>query len=471
LLPISGTVFVVPAEGDKLAWPRFQVDGAGQQPGTPAGVTVTDIQPWPFVELVVDGVPAISQGEATRHADTWTWHWSYRVPDEMDYQLIFYRDCHTGCRERGRMAVGVPNEKETEPVPTKLGVVMPRLDRSWHGRSGWVVEITYALRPEETYWGVDDLASRIAVHAQKGLRVLVRIDYDQQQSLPPTGDYVALAQYLAYVRRLARDERLAHVYGYIIGSDYNTPEAVSATGRAITPAWYARIFNGYGEDPMHGDNVVQIVRAENHKARVIVGPLRPWTTDSLDVPLSCADLYAIDVPWLNYMDCLVSLLDASAAAKSRAGVPLSAPDGFDVQAPGRPDVPEMAGTLRADEPLTDLARDAWDGAQAGFRVYEDWLAIINAYPTTRGLPVYIVSTNTYDRAAGVPPAQNYPAGWLTTALHVVNSEVQIEALCWFMDHFPHSDQWDWFSLTEHPGRLVDAAAEFDALLLEETGIP
>jgi hypothetical protein len=334
-----------------------------------------------------------------------------------------------------------------------------------------VVEITYALRPEETYWGVDDLASRIAVHAQKGLRVLVRIDYDQQQSLPPTGDYVALAQYLAYVRRLARDERLAHVYGYIIGSDYNTPEAVSATGRAITPAWYARIFNGYGEDPMHGDNVVQIVRAENHKARVIVGPLRPWTTDSLDVPLSCADLYAIDVPWLNYMDCLVSLLDASAAAKSRAGVPLSAPDGFDVQAPGRPDVPEMAGTLRADEPLTDLARDAWDGAQAGFRVYEDWLTIINAYPTTRGLPVYIVSTNTYDRAAGVPPAQNYPAGWLTTALHVVNSELQIEALCWFLDHFPHSDQWDWFSLTEHPGRLVDAAAEFDALLLEETGIP
>jgi hypothetical protein len=145
-------------------------------------------------------------------------------------------------------------------------------------------------------------------------------------------------------------------------------------------------------------------------------------------------------------------------------VPLAGPDGFDVQAPGSPDAPEMAGVLRSDEPLTDLSREAWGGAQAGFRVYEDWMAIVNAYPATRGLPIYIISTNTYDRQAGIPPAQNYPRGWLTTALEVANGEPQVAALVWFLDEFPHDDEWDWFSLTEKPGRLVDAAEEFDALL-------
>jgi len=101
----------------------------------------------------------------------------------------------------------------------------------------------------------------------------------------------------------------------------------------------------------------------------------------------------------------------------------------------------------------------------GFRVYRDWMAIINAYPSTQGLPVYVISTNTYDRQAGVPPAQNYPRGWLTAALDVINKEPQVHALVWFLDEFPHGSQWDWFSLTLHPGRLVDAAEEFDALLL------
>lgn len=37
-------------------------------------------------------------------------------------------------------------------------------------------------------------------------------------------------------------------------------------------------------------------------------------------------------------------------------------------------------------------------------------------------------------------------------------------LSWFIDDFPHDSQWDLFSLTQQPGRLIDAAEEFDALL-------
>ncbi len=118
---------------------------------------------------------------------------------------------------------------------------------------------------------------------------------------------------------------------------------------------------------------------------------------------------------------------------------------------------------RAGEPAVDLRRPGWKNAQAGFRVHRDWLAIVNRYPTTRSLPAYITSTNTWTSDTRVPPAQNYPKGWLSTALTEVNSEPQIKALCWFVDT-PLGETWSEFSLSRHPGRLHDAAEEFDGLL-------
>lgn len=461
LLPISGTVIVMPGDVTEGLWPRFTLKPVAAESGNQTRVTVTDVEPWPFVQLVVDGRPAQPRGNAVHQAGTWTWTWEYDLPEKAGYRLDFYHDCHTGCEKRGSLTVGIPPSPEPVGLPTKLGVVMPNPDRNWHGRQGWVVELVYALHPEDPYWGIDDLASRVAQHHARGLRVLVRVDYEQHQSLPPTEDYVALAEYTATFRRLLRDDRLQDVYGYIVGSDYNSPAASKlAPNQPTTPAWYARIFNGYGEDPAHADNIVQIARAENPQARIIVGPLRPWTSEQG----SNLAYEGPDVPWLRYMNALVTYLDEATRDKKAAGIPLSGPDGFDVQAPGAPDAPEMAGTLRADEPRQDLIREDWDGARVGFSILHDWLTVINSKPTTQGLPVYVVSTNTYDREHEIPPAQNYPAGWLTTALEVVNEEPQVEALVWFLDEFPHSDEWDWFSLTEQPGRLVEAAEELDLLL-------
>ncbi|HOT91801.1 MAG TPA: hypothetical protein PLJ78_09935 [Anaerolineae bacterium] len=463
LLPIRGKVYVVPGDESGLSWPRLALEPAGVPSGEKVTALVTDVEPWTFVTLTVDGAPATPQGQARRIGEMWMWRWTFTVPDKTGYELRFYHDCHTGCVERARFVLGEVRSPRVVTTPTKLGVVLPSVTRDWYGRSGWAVEITYARHAEEPFWGVDDLAARIAAHHARGLRVLVRVDYDQMQSLPAEGDYLMLTEYLEYFRRLARDARMRDVYGFIVGADYNTAEVNALTqGRPIPPAWYARVFNGYGEDVSHTDNVVQTIRIENPNTRVLVGPLRPWTTEQ-----DGERTYTIDVPWLNMMNTLVALLNEAARAKAAAGIPLAAPDGFDVQAPGLPDAPEMAGTFRADEPRVDLHREAWDGARVGFGVYRDWLDIINAYPTTRGLPVYIISTNTYDREAGIPPAQNYPRGWLTAALDVINAEPQIVALVWFLDDFPHGDQWDWFSLTRKPGRLVDAAEEFDALLRRE----
>src|SRR5690606_37103033 len=135
-------------------------------------------------------------------------------------------------------------------LPTKLCVAFADPERNWHGRRGWVVDIAYARladATEDRFWNVDALAERVYQATEAGVRVLVRLEYDRDQSLPPRDDFLALSDYLSYVRRLARDDRLAGVYGYVIGSGPNAIESnAQAADRPVTAEWYARIFNGFG---------------------------------------------------------------------------------------------------------------------------------------------------------------------------------------------------------------------------------
>lgn len=453
-LPISGQVIIRSGKG-QLPWPQMEIH-PDRQDGWYT-VEITDNQPWPHVRLAVNGRTIRPFSWRQNTGTTWTWTWMVRATSNTT-QWFFYHSCHSGCQKRGEWITGEPSPTVIPAVPTRLGVVFADPSRDWHGRSGWDVELTYACLADETFWGIDDLAWRVAQAAGKGLRVLVRVDYAQGQSIPPADDYLALDEYLAYLRRLARDDRLRPVYGYLLGSGFNTLDANTLSPEhPVTPDWYARMFNGYGEPPDHTDNAIQTIHAENPSVRVLVGPVRPWSEDQ-----NGARRWQIDMPWLNYMNTLVALLDESARAKSALGMPFAAPDGFALHAPGRP---ELAGEQAAQEPLMNLHMPGWGAAQAGFRVYRDWLDIINAYPTTQGRPVYLTSVNTYTAAEGVPPAQNYPAGWLTAAWQEVRTRPQVEALCWFVDlERSGADTWDRFSLSRRPGRLIYAAEEFEILL-------
>lgn len=489
-LPIQGTVILSPMALDvNPQWPQIILDPLTPQPGDEVTVTVVDNTPWTHVRLMVNDIPAIFDTAQTLPGSvSWQWSWHFIMPHAADTTssasatgntgaiLKFYRDCATGCRLRGQRLLqplieaqqGLP--KPSGP-PTKLCVDFPDPQRDWRGRSGWVVDLTYAQLAGDgvdRYWSVDELVQRVGQMADNGLRLLVRVDYAKAQSLPPTDDALALTTYLTYLRRLARDDRLRPVYGYIIGSGYNTAAAnAQAAAKPVTPVWYARLFNGAGEAVDHTDNVVETVRAENPQVRLLVGPVRPWQSDQ-----DGTQPYRINAPWLNYMNTLVAALDVGAQAKAAAGIPLAAPDGFAVNAAGNPLAPELGDRDPVDEPLVDLPRAEWHGAQAGFRVYRDWLAIVNSYPTTQGLPLYITATNTYATGAQpdtadpntLLPAQNYPKGWLTNALTTINQEPQVHALCWFLDLIPGDNTWNAFSLARQPGRLVDAAAEFEDLL-------
>jgi hypothetical protein len=466
LTPSFGSALIIASGPEQtLAWPQIRLEPDQPLPRQQARVLVADTTPWVHIMLLVKGEPAeFERYEANEQAGIWTWSWSFIVPDDPGYEVVFYHDCDTGCIERTRWTIGNAAQPASITVPdrkpTKLGVVFANPRRDWNNRSGWDVELTYAQQAEADYWGVDDLARRAQENAAKGLSILVRVDYDQGQSLPPAGDFEALATYLTYLRRLARDERLENVYGYVIGSGTNASGSNSLNPqRPVTPEWYARVFNGYGTDATHPDNAVEVMRSANPNARVLVGPVRPWVTDQTG-----QRRFRIDAPWLNYMNTLVTYIDSSASAKAVIGIANMAPDGFAVQASGRPTAAELSGLPGAQEPLIDLRSQEWNNAQMGFRIFEDWLEIINSYAHTRGVPVYITSTNTFQADNGAEPAENYPRGWLTNALQVVNQEPQIRALCWFIDYFPNDKRWELFSLTNPVGLDLDAANEFDELL-------
>lgn len=472
LLPISGQVIVSPhSSASTTLWPQFVAAPAIPSGGDTVTVTVADVEPWAHVRLVVDGQTALlSNWEMQAASLGVTWVWTIQLPETVSpsIEVDLYSDCHRGCQLRGRthLITQAPDLADAalsldEQKETKLCTIFPNPERDWHGRMGWVVDLTYARwadHSEDRYWTVDQLAARTHQAQQKGLHVLVRVDFDKGQTLPPANDLLALDEYLNYLQRLARDERLQNVYGFIIGSGYNALDASSlAVGGPITSEWYARVFNGYGEPPERRDNVIQSIRQENPLVQVLVGPLRPWIGDqSGSIP------YEIDAPWLSYMNTLVEHLAESATAKAGVGDVHALPNGFAISAPGRVSAPELAEA--AQEPQTDLKRPEWDGAQAGFRVYQDFLAIINHSPTMQGLPVYISTTNTFTPDEEISPAQNYPVGWLSSALAEVNAQPQVRTLCWFLDFVPGDDQWDAFSLTRKPGRMQDASEEFELLL-------
>ncbi len=464
--PFERQVVIVPRDWQTgQAYPRFQLLTPGARTGERARIAATDTVPWAYLKLEVNGRSAQLQStEPDLQTGTWTWVWEYTVPEAVGYSVSLFFDCHTGCQERARVFFGQQTTAPSRPAstlrPTKLGLAFTSPERDWHGRSGWALELAYALSAEQDYWGVDDLSERVRFWVDRGQRVLVRVDYAQGQPLPPRDDQRALDEYLSYLRRLARDVRLQGVYGYVIGAGLNLPgSGEDALARAATPDWSARIINGFGLQPARTDHAVGVVRAENSQAHVIVGTVRPWVEG-----LDGAQVVNARAPWLNYFNTLAAHLEYAALEKQAAGLSDATPDGFALAASGRIATAVAMGRTPSEEPIMDMATPAWGGAQAGFQVYRDWMTVLRGYPTLASQPLYLTAVNTFVPDGTETPADNYPAGWLSTALVEIETQSQVAALIWFSDTSPTDAQWQYFALTFPKGNLVDAAREFEQLL-------
>lgn len=441
-LPIDGYLTLNLSEEEILPiWPKVTLHRNGDKT---INVVLEDKSPWTHLLLEVDDGRGVLTEHGKRSADGVSWRWRWQIPENAS-SLRFYHDCQIGCvLWTTRELDSAESATVSSSVPTKLGVVLADPQRDWHGKQGWAVEITYAQTAEAEYWGIDDLALRVRKLTDQGVRVLIRVDYDKGQSLPLEGDEIALENYLRYFSRLSADDRFQNVHGIVIGSNYNA-------SRGVTPEWYARIFNGYAGD-MNERHAAAIIRANLPSAQLLVGPVSVWSEEQNgDYP------FVGNRPWINYLNTVLGYIDQAAEMQARRGRPQMWADGVAIQAFGR------VNGLKV--PFQEPSTNQLDkGAQNGFRVYRDALTVVNQHPYTNGKPVYITATNTLDSKKSSTPSQNYPKGWLATALAEVNRQPQIAALCWFIDSFPYDDQWDEFSLQERKGNLKDAADEFDRLL-------
>jgi len=343
------------------------------------------------------------------------------------------------------------------PLGSMVGAQWYNLTGARESTGGWDVELLFATAIDQ----VNDPNGRSAVGARAtqaknlGLRVLVRVDHAPGQALPPTGDDAARTEYVLFLQAICQDAVYRdNVFGYIIGNEPNLRAENQrlnwAAGQRLTPEWYARICVGFGADPGDTGNAYSSIKTFQPNAWVLVGGVAPWSGDSGS---DDADRWQRDEPWLNYFHAVCRRISSVGASIGRW------PDAFAIHAYGRTGLPGSDGFSR-EEPHREVPFGT-QGAQGGFRVYRDWLAIIDATGFDRALPIFVTETNTLTVA---PSSQSYPGGWYLEALQELRAAgPRFYALCWFVDNDP-SGGWVNERLTNAQGNCVLANEDFNAAI-------
>jgi hypothetical protein len=231
-VPSPGKVTLVAANlsAEQIPFPKVVFSPASNASVDPNTLIVHVQDPigWAHIKLYANH-RWLQEGPTWQQLVTKHWQWEWQLPPTTEpTELVAYHSCDVGCVEWWRRRLPGSNV-QAEPTatpsrqPTKLGLVFAMPQRNWHGRAGWNVKLVYALadKPDD-YWMLDHVAERVLRSSAQGLHVLLRVDFDRGQSVPPRDDYDALNSYLKFLRRLAQDERFRDVRGLIIGSVTDT---------------------------------------------------------------------------------------------------------------------------------------------------------------------------------------------------------------------------------------------------------
>jgi len=128
LLPIPGYVVIVPGRNTPLIpaplGPQMRLDPPFARPGDEVRLHVTDRTPWTYVLLTVNGSPVRPESWKSGLNKQWTWTFRFVLPTGPS-EIVFYRNCNTGCVEQGRMVLGEAPVPPSGLIPTKLGLVFP----------------------------------------------------------------------------------------------------------------------------------------------------------------------------------------------------------------------------------------------------------------------------------------------------------------------------------------------------------
>ncbi|MFN0072845.1 MAG: hypothetical protein ACKVVP_15275 [Chloroflexota bacterium] len=358
----------------------------------------------------------------------------------------------------------------TDP-PTLAGATWVDNSRPWitRNKTGTDVWHVYMHPPAPPAGGSADnfanVRDNISMSRQSTPKqnVLLRVDYAEGQSLP--WNATTRGEYLGFLQQICADPIFReNLLGFIIGNECNSQDENRQSGGTMNPDEWARTYNGYGSGASATDNAFQVIRAALPDARVLVGAVAPYNPQADGSPA-----FAIPVPWLNYFNQLCLRVTQR---MTQAG--LSAPDGFALHAYGRVGDDGTANG-GSQEPHRSVPSPVPYPASAeyGFRVYRQWLAVMDGYPLLQLAPVWITETNTFTTTHCDQSYPMNPPGWYFEAVKeiydfnhdpFVSVQNRIKSVCWFVDR-NFDGNWGLDAISGHTmGRLGAASNDFNSVL-------
>jgi hypothetical protein len=257
--------------------------------------------------------------------------------------------------------------------------------------TAWSVEVVYT----SDHRFDDELVEELRAKHARGFRIILRVDYERKQPVPPADDPAAVARYVdTFIRYYERTNGLVRYF--VVGNEGNVDAPGDDPGRvteclagrgACTPESYVAVYRQ-----------VRLALRSRTNAYLLVGPVSPGSADD---PLRYAD-------GLAYLGRILSLLH-----------PLEV-DGIALHAYGQ-DLGGAQGVSRSVDHLThQLERQVATIAEAGMV----------------STPLFVTEMN--QGAAADHGFVEAAYAWIDG--HNRRSPLDIVAACWFVYH-DETGQW------------------------------
>ena len=291
---------------------------------------------------------------------------------------------------------------------------------------------------DPAHWNA--MAGRCTALRDAGHTVLLKVKYRVGIDQPRNDD--ELNEYLHGL------EALAPQFGGIgvtFGNEPNWKRNVD-DDPSVSPAWMARVFNGYGTDPGSPWNALQVWRTHaGGRCRYYLTPTGPYAPRSADVATEGVERS----PWAQWT------AEFWRYSREAARVPWSRRfDGVVLHAYARvgPDGRANGGKL---EPWRDVRES--HGWRWGTNVLQTWQEALRV----AGLGRKPVVIGEYNARTDGPSSQTYPAGLLSNAFAYACSVFgpRMEGLAWFVD--ANGDgYWREEALADGVGAVAEADTDF-----------
>lgn len=251
-----------------------------------------------------------------------------------------------------------------------------------NGKGMWSVQMIYT----QHYTNPDGERAKLQNIVNKGFKVILRLDYDYNATVPGNNDWTGRWYYSHACGDIAR-KMGSLVSAYVIGNEMNCP--------SISKEWYTTIFNANGTDCAYDQ-----IKAANPNAVVCMGAHSGWPG-------------------------YVSESGSNAAYFKYCIDNVEAVDGFALHA--------YSGTSFYNNPNSPVEDPRFSDI-TGLHSFAEYLKLVYA-KWGPWKPMYITETNTFWFNTR-PPETSYRDNWIKEAYQAIDewnraNDYKIDAFCWY----------------------------------------